>query len=88
MTPAEAKNLLAWTPIMQAIADGRTVQHRTGVDYPWIDADGLNASDMKEAPVSERWRIKPEAREWWPDPIQGYLYESNDFEGLVHVLPE
>lgn len=56
MNQSNAKDYL---PLVQALADGRVIQRRDcGND--WADASEL---DFTWAP--DRYRIKPEPREWW-----------------------
>ena len=68
MTREEAKKML---PIMQAYAEGRTIQFLDG--GKWLD---LCESDFYESP--ERYRIKPEPKyrpfktqeEWWNEMLK------------------
>ena len=58
MNRERAKELL---PIIQAFAEGKTVQHRSGENLQWITVDEVASFDMFELD----WRIKPEPREFW-----------------------
>lgn len=56
MTPNQAKTLL---PVITAFAEGKTIQSDLG---GWIDVD---KTDFTFQFPAERYRIKPEPREFW-----------------------
>lgn len=86
MTPEQAKVLLAWVPYIEAVRDGKTVQTREHSIAPWqnIDIDiAMENSLDTDTPLNQPllWRVKPEPREWWIQPIRqgknpAYAYES------------
>jgi len=53
MTPERAKELL---PIIQAYAEGKTIQYRANINVGWRDAGGPRLDDDFE------YRIKPESK--------------------------
>lgn len=55
-------NAAQYLPLVQALADGKVIQHnpRVMVNAEWID---LHNPAFTEPP--ENYRIKPEPREWW-----------------------
>ena len=55
-------NAAQYLPLVQAVADGKVIQHnpRVMVNAEWID---LHNPSFTEPP--ENYRIKPEPREWW-----------------------
>ena len=59
MNRERAKELL---PIIQAFAEGKTVQAKKLAGEGWIDIN--NFIDFFDADERE-WRIKPEPREFW-----------------------
>jgi len=64
MTPERAKELL---PIIQAYAEGKTIQYRANINVGWRDAGGPRWDDDFE------YRIKPE-----PKVIYVNEYENGD----------
>lgn len=56
MTRQEAKELL---PIIQAFSEGKTIQFNT-LDHGWVDYDAACFDGD-----TNRYRIKPEPREFW-----------------------
>ena len=53
------ENAAAFLPLVQALAEGRTIQFRSSDKPDWRDAlEPMFAADLD-------WRIKPEPREWW-----------------------
>jgi hypothetical protein len=71
MTATNAKDFL---PLVQALADGKTIQNKTCDG--WVDLPG-NAIAFSNYP--ESYRIKPEPREWdmWVTP-KGVLTTNSD----------
>lgn len=59
MTSEQAKILLKWMPLVQAIADGRKLQARINEAQCWLDLN-LITWDMDRQPPPAFWRIKPE----------------------------
>ena len=57
MNRERAKELL---PIIQAFADGKTIQAKKIASTGWIDVD--NYLDVS---TDHEWRVKPEPREFW-----------------------
>lgn len=57
MTRERAKELL---PVIQAYAEGKTIQ----VSYPGLIWEEMESQSFDGDPAL-RFRIKPEAREWW-----------------------
>lgn len=57
MTPQIAKDLL---PIIQAYADGKTIQYRLNPSETFHDCSNLSFQEP-----AEHYRIKPEPREFW-----------------------
>lgn len=91
MTPQE--KIKSMLPIMQAFADGKTIQSRAYSSQPWTDwnSDGLDDFMVPDFCRSIReYRIKPEPREWhavlvgkeYPGGWLGSLYATQD-EALV-----
>lgn len=66
MTPERAKEIL---PLVQAAAEGKTIQYRCEDGGDWADHDNV----LFTGPI-ECYRIKPEAREWkacvWTDDLR------------------
>jgi hypothetical protein len=71
MTAENAKDFL---PLVQALADGKTIQNKTCDG--WVDLPG-NAIAFSNYP--ESYRIKPEPREWdmWVT-LKGILTTNSD----------
>lgn len=60
MTRERAKELL---PVLQAWVEGKKIQVSSdATDAKWEDYDGTFA-DLEN--LNWKWRVKPEAREWW-----------------------
>ena len=54
-----AENAKDYLPLLQALADGKTIQYKNPYKNEWEETKNLYAS----VPVSH-YRIKPEPREW------------------------
>ena len=90
MTREEAKSLL---PIMQAFAEGKSIQIRNITDDGW---DDINEDRMSFCAKAEAYRIKPESKyrpfktqeECWSEmhkhPDLGWIMAKNKKE-LVHI---
>jgi hypothetical protein len=66
MKKENAKDFL---PLVQALADGKTIQFRHNASAPWVDM----SSEFGFGYPLENYRIKPEPREWFllRDPDDG-----------------
>jgi hypothetical protein len=67
------ENAHKYLPLVQALADGKTIQHKS-FDNHWIDIDDHKIIYFHEP--SHYYRIKPEPRtfEVWVDSFSNYLY--------------
>ena len=70
MTREEAKKVV---PILQAFADGKTIQYRPYEGRPWRD---LSSDEHLDADHPRRYRIKPEPREIWVNEYKHGLFCS------------
>jgi len=57
------ENAAAFLPLVQALAEGKTIQYNHDVKG-WID-DPNPCFDQIPCGSPSWWRIKPEPREWW-----------------------
>ena len=53
------ENAAAFLPLVQALADGKTIQYFSPIREAWEDAESLAFDSPPES-----YRIKPEPREW------------------------
>lgn len=69
------ENAKLWLPLMQALADGKTIQ-MLSVNQ-WKDVD-----EVQFLKPVDHYRIKPEPRRWWvnvyPNGHLGFLYNSKE----------
>ena len=75
MNKNNAKDFL---PLVQALADGKTIQFYTG---SWVDLSSVDETSFTLPP--ERYRIKPEPklRKWEPEEFKPFaLYRDIGFE--------
>lgn len=71
-----AQNAHQYIPLVQALADGKTIQGRHSKNHDWIDKPYLNFLAEPEC-----YRIKPDPpkpREWW-----GNVYSSDSV--VLHI---
>lgn len=71
-----ASNAKDYLPLVQALADGRVIQHSpTGASPWWDDAEDLDFTDSPS-----NYRIKPEPKEIWmnryPNGVESGPYDS------------
>lgn len=55
-------NARDYLPLVQALAEGKTIQYKTIMPPEWVDID---SHDVDFVLGAERYRIKPEPREIW-----------------------
>lgn len=77
-----AQNARQYMPLVQALANGLTIQFNDGGD--WVDVDNLNTDSYDP----DEYRIKPKPRtfEMWLSPSSGAMFPFATFPNDQHDM--